>query len=219
MLEIIEIANQNEGFIALLTFVLLSILVPVAVFAYRTLSSRITSARTEEEINRIEKIRAEFYSHLKITDESSGFGPFLIRDVDRDRLYFDGDENEFCKKGAPPSFKVCLVDTSVHGIRVYHGMPERIKSFEDGSRWCLADESDEGTILAHPVGEIPFSSIIAVNWYGDPATHFPHIYCRFDHDQGWPYKKFEYCERAECMRGWPLYIPRLEADKLVRKRF
>jgi hypothetical protein len=219
MREIIHMANENEGFIALLTFVLLSILGPLGIFAYRTVSARITTARTEDEITRIEKIRSEFYTNLKIIDEASGFGPFLIRDVDRDRLYFDGDESEFSKKGAPPSFKVGLVDTSVHGICVYHGMPERIKPFEDGSRWCLADKGDEGAILVHPVGVISFSSIVAVNWHGDPATHFPHIYCRFDQAQGWPYRKFEYCERVECVRGWPLYIPKVEADKLVRKRF
>ena len=219
MQVIVELANQNEGFIALLTFILISILVPISIYAYRKISARITKGRSEEEIRRIEKIRAEFYSRLKIIDDSSTFGLFLIRDVNRDRLYFDGDEKEFSKQGPPPSFKVTIVDMSVHGLLAYYGWPERIKQFENGSRWCLAEKPDDGSILVHPIGEIPFSSIVAVNWHGDPANHFPHIFCRFDQSKGWPFKRVDYCERQDCVRGWPLYIPKVNADDLVRIRY
>jgi hypothetical protein len=218
-MTIIEWANKNDGFIGLATFLLLSVLIPLGFWFVRKLSSRLSSSVSAEEVRRIEGIRAEFYTRMKVIDERSAYGPFLIRDVSRDRLYFDGDDAEFSKPGPPPSFKVTVVDMDVHGVRVYSGQPERIKRIADEQSWCLAQSDDPGFVLAHPIGVIPFSSIVAVNWHGDPATHYPHIYCHFDQVGGWPFKRFEYCERQPCIRGLDLYIRLVAADDLIRRKF
>lgn len=218
-MNIIEWANQNDGFIGLATFALLSIFVPLGLWLFRGLSSRLTSAVSAEEVRRIEGIRAEFYTRLQLIDERSAYGPFLICDVSRDRLYFDGDEPEFSKRGAPPSFKVTVIDMDVHGVRVYSGQPERIKRILNEPTWCLAQPEDDGAVLVHPIGVIPFSSIVAVNWHGDPATLFPHIFCHFDQSGGWPFKRFEYCERKSCIRGLYLYKPVVASDDLIRRQF
>lgn len=212
-------ANQNEGFIALLTFVLVSILVPLLRGPFKRLSEQLSHATSETEIRRTEALRAEFYTNLKHIDQSRGYGPFLIRDVARDQLYFNGDDAEFSRKAPPPSFQVQVVDMSVFGVRVYHGLPERIKKIENDSTWCLASEGDEYAVMVHPIGIIPFSMIVAVNWHGDPANTFPHIFCRFDGARGWPYKKFEYCECAEIREGRDYYSPLLDADALLRRKF
>lgn len=58
MRVIVEFANQNEGFIALLTFLLISILVPISIFAYRKISARITKGRSEEEFKESRNFRS-----------------------------------------------------------------------------------------------------------------------------------------------------------------
>ena len=216
---IIDWANQNEGVIALLTFTLISILVPLSRVFLKRIEAKVSRSVDEDEIRRIEQIRAEFYSNLKFIDKQTAYGRFLIRDISREQLYFDGDEPEFDKKGAPPSYRVQLVDMSVHGVRVAIGWPERIKSIEDGSTWCLADEDDEGGKLVFTIATIPFSSIVAVNWHGDPAYTHPHIFCRYDQKHGWPYKKVEYCESIEMREGFCLYDPIVEVDQVVRRNF
>lgn len=219
MKTIVDWANANEGFIALLTFILISILVPLLRMMFKSIDSKVSRSVSEDEIRRVEKLRAEFYTNLEHIDADNGYGPFLIRDVARDKIYFDGDEGEFKKKGAPPSFKVQVEGMSVHGVRVYQGWPEYVKKIVDDDTWCLADKEDEGAILVHPIAIIPFSAIVAVNWHGDPATLFPHIFCRFECGGGWPYKTVEYCESTVTREGWDLYVPHVEATKVIRHRY
>ncbi|MDD2764743.1 MAG: hypothetical protein PHE83_12300 [Opitutaceae bacterium] len=218
--EVVNWANGNGGFLTLLSLICISLLFPFGRWLLARFDRALGRARSEDEIRRIEGIRSEFYQKLKFIDSAADYGPVLIRDVARDCLYFDGDEKEFTKNKSPPSFKVGLIGLSVHGIRVYAGhFPTKIKQISDGKTWCLADDADSDAQSGHPIGVIPFSSIVSVNWHGDPAHTFPHVFCRFDGPGGWPYKIVEYCERRQMSEGWNLYEPLVDAGKVIQKKF
>jgi len=64
------------------------------------------------------------------------------------------------------------------------------------------DEQGDITVLL--VGEIPYDSIVEVNWEGDEYYSFPHIYCHFNHNDE-PYERLFYCEKIDMGHGHTYY--------------
>lgn len=217
--NLIDWANQNDGFIGLLEVAIIGIALPVLFWATRGLSRRLSKAVSGEEVRRLEKIRDEIYGKLEFIDQEVAYGRVLIRDIARDKLYFDGDE-EPCK-GPPPSFRASIEDFDVFGMRIVCGWPKHIKPIEAGDWWCFADEGDSEAVLAYPVATLPFSMIEAVNWHGDPAFPYPHIYCRYEEPEGWPYKKMDWCKSVAHEVPFPrrYMMPVVGEAKLQQKKF
>jgi hypothetical protein len=217
--DLIKWSNANEGFLNLIGLVVFSSLFPFIFWIQSRIKGWLRRARSDEEIRRIETIRSEFYRNLKFIGPLVDYGPVLIRDVARDRLYFNGDEREFEKGRVAPSFKAQLCGVTVHGIRVYAGPPERIKRIVDRDTWSLAAEDDPDGKVMRRLGTIPFSSIVAVNWHGDPAHTFPHVYCHYDGIRGTPFKVVEFCDVHAMQEGWSVYEPMVDVDKVIQERF
>jgi hypothetical protein len=217
--DIVTWANQNAGFISMLGLLVIVVLSPFGLWFLNRVEGAVTRVRTDEEIRKAEVIRREMHEKITWIDPASDYGPVLIRDVARDHLYFDGDDGKFAKRTPPPSFRATLVGLSVHGVRVYAGFPTRIKMVGDQTTWCLADADDPNSVVAHPIGVIPFMSIVCVNWHGDPACTFPHVFCRFDGTRGWPYKVVEFCEKGQMSEGWNLYRPLVDSERIIDQKF
>ena len=84
---------------------------------------------------------------------------------------------------------------------------------ESGLRFHDKDDGDAGKVKAFLIGEIPYDSIVAVNWEGDEYYSFPHIYCYFNH-QGQPYARLVYCEKNEMGHGIIHYSDIAEYDEI-----
>ena len=217
--EIIDWANANDGFIGLFTAIVLPVVLLLFRSTLKSLSRNIGNAVDEAEIIRIERLRDEIHNRATYRNKETGYGDFLIRDVERDRSYPPELVSNPSSSKPPSSYQVLLVDFAPHGLRVLQGMAERIKQVVDESTWCLASDEDKDAYTAYIVSVIPYSGIVAINWHGDPVNPFPHIFCRFDGMRGWPYSKIEYCECRPLNDKFDIYLRLVDALDVTRRKF
>ena len=136
--------------------------------------------------------------------------------MDRVDSYPDIDETE---KGISPWFRVALLDTYKRGARIGLRIGN-LTECENGYRYTDYKAGEKGDIRAFFIGEIPYESIVAVNWDGDEFYYFPHIYCHFNHN-GEPYERLVYCREIEMGNGHKHYsdIAEYESVKLNSDSF
>jgi len=147
-----------------------------------------------------EKLRKECDKELLKIRSQNLRRDSIIRDVDRVDGYPNIDDDE---TGISPWFKVGILETYTKGVRV--GLQVvGLKECEAGYRFVDYKTKEESDLRAYLVGEIPFDSIVTVNWEGDEYYYFPHIYCHFNID-GEPYEKLMYCEKVDMGNGIDYY--------------
>ena len=170
-----------------------------------------TFSSNAEKIHHAEKLRKDFNKELaKIRAEGLN-GDVVIRDIDR----FDGYPNdEDTNEGISPSFRVGLIGTYTKGVKVSL-MIGSLTHGEYGYRFTNHENGEEGDITVFLIGEIPYTSILDVNWDGDEYYGFPHVYCYFDHDGG-PYENLDFCKRIDMENG-PVHYQKVASLEKVRE--
>lgn len=153
-----------------------------------------------DKIRHREQLRKKFEDELSKIRARNLRRDIVIRDVDRVDGYPNVDENE---KGISPWFKVGILETYTRGIKVGLSIVALTQS-ENGLRYTDHKVNEEKDITAYLIGEIPFDSIVTVNWEGDEYYYFPHIYCHFNHD-GQPYERLTFCEKIDMGHGHNYY--------------
>jgi hypothetical protein len=114
-------------------------------------------------------------------------GEAIIRDLKRLDSYPDVDERN---KGISSWFKVELKDLYHRGIEAFISFPRELVMDEKQGKWRFAKSDEEKEkILAYPVGRVPFDCIEEIDWEGDEYYPIPHIYCRFEMQDGQPYEE------------------------------
>lgn len=143
-----------------------------------------------------EKMRREFDKQLSALNAKKLRTDVIIRDVDRVDGYPDIDERE---KGISPWFRSGLFDLYTKGIRVGLRIG-KLTACQGGYRYTNYNGGEAGDIKVFLLGEIPYDSIVAVNWDGDEYYDYPHIYCHFSYEEG-PYERLVYCEKIDMGHG------------------
>ncbi len=171
---------------------------------YPYIGRKKTSSRAfeslDEKINHREKLRKEFENELFKISAKKLRSDVIIRDVDRVDDYPNETEEE---SGISAWFRLGMLETYTKGVRVLLrvGM---LKQLDDCLRYTNYKIGEKGDIKAFLIGEIPYDSIVTVNWKGDEYYNFPHIYCYFDHG-GEPYERLIFCEKKYLENGYAHY--------------
>lgn len=116
----------------------------------------------------------------------------IVRDVHNDSLY---PENEYNKSiGISSWFKAEILRPYHRGISLIIGI-ESIQINPDGG-WQVVKYGAEQVkgatyINALVIGNVPYDSVVAIDFDGDEYYHFPHLYCEFSFS-GQPYEKIWY---------------------------
>jgi hypothetical protein len=154
-----------------------------------------------EIIHHREKLRKE--SEIFFAKLPNDYLPsVIIRDIDRIDDYPNvEDENE--GEGISSWFKLALLETYARGIKVVLRISE-LTLCENGLRHTKYNEGEKGDVKAFLIGEIPYDSIVTVNWDGDDYYSSPHIYCHFNQN-GEPYEKLVFCEKTDMGNGHYYY--------------
>lgn len=162
--------------------------------------SKPTFASNAEKIRHREQLRKEFEKELLEIKTKDLRSDIIIRDVDRVDGYPNTDDED---TGISAWFRLGLLETYTRGIRVLLriGM---LTQYENGYRYTDYNSGEKGDIKAFLVGEIPYDSIVTVNWEGDEYYYFPHIYCHFNH-VGEPYERLIFCEKVDMGHGHSYY--------------
>lgn len=152
-----------------------------------------------ERILHRENLRKEFDNELLEIKSKQLRTDAIIRDIDRIDGYPEVDESE----GISAWFRLGLLETYTRGIRVglrIGGLTE----CEEGFRFTNYKDGEESDITAYLIGEIPYDSIVTVNWEGDEYYSFPHIYCHFNHNAE-PYERLYFGEKVDMGNGHNFY--------------
>ena len=124
----------------------------------------------------------------------------IIRDVDRFDGYPKVDEEE---QGISSWFRAGFIGTYTRGIKV--GLQiGTLTACKNGYRYTNHGDGESGDIKVFLIGEIPYDSIIEVNWDGDEYYYFPHIYCFFNYN-GEPYERLAFCEKIDMGHDYTYY--------------
>lgn len=153
-----------------------------------------------ELVHHREKLRKEFDQELLKIRAEKLRRDVIIRDIDRVDGYPNTDDED---SGISSWFRIGILETYTRGIKVglrWVGLTE----CEGGYRYTDYKNNEEKEISALLVGEIPFESIVTVNWEGDEYYYFPHIYCYFNNN-GEPYERLFFCEKVDMGNGIDYY--------------
>jgi hypothetical protein len=169
-------------------------------------------ASAADKIKHREALRKEFENKLSEIWAKKLRSDVIIRDVDRVDGYLNTNEDEI---GISAWFRVGLLETYTRGVRVLLriGM---LTQTDNGLRFTDYKAGEKGEIKAFLIGEIPFDSIVTVNWEGDEYYNFPHIYCHFDHE-GEPYERVILCEKVDMGHGHTYYKEIAEYDEIRKE--
>ena len=154
-----------------------------------------------EKIRHREQLRKEFEQELLEIRSKDLRTDVIIRDVDRVDGYPNVEDDE--SEGISAWFRLGLLETYTRGVRVALriGM---LTQCDDGFRYTDYKNGEKGDVKAYLIGEIPFDSIVTVNWDGDEYYYFPHIYCHFNHNAE-PYERLIFCEKVDMGNGHNYY--------------
>ena len=153
-----------------------------------------------EKVKHRETLRKEFERELRETRAKKLRSDVIIRDVDRVDGYPNTSEEE---TGISPWFRLGMLETYTKGVKVLLRIGNLTQT-DGGLRYTDHKAGEKGDIKAFLIGEIPFDSIVAVNWEGDEYYYFPHIYCHFNHE-GEPYERLIFCEEVDMGSGHTYY--------------
>lgn len=156
-------------------------------------------ASKADQVKHREKLRKEFDEELMKIRANKLRRDVIIRDIDRVDGYPNTDEDH----GISSLFRIAILNTYTRGVRVGLSI-DGLTEYEDGYRYTDYKNKEESDISAYLVGEIPFDSIVTVNWDGDEYYYFPHIYCYFN-DNGEPYERLMFCEKVDMGDGIDYY--------------
>jgi len=197
--NIIKWANENGGFLSLITLVVGFFLYPLLGKIAKLLKVKHKKRTYKlDEIAHQLKIKREIeqnFRQLKYTEEF----PILIRDCDRDCHYL---KTPSVNRGISSYFKLWLVYLYEKGIMVSFGALQiQYIKYDDTKRiWHFCELDDPGGKKVWMVGKIPYSHIFKIDWQGDAYEPFPHFYCLFD-NKSEPYEDIFYCERIQTQEG------------------
>lgn len=163
-------------------------------------SSAPAFASPAEKVKHREGLRKEFEKELSEIKAKKLRSDIIIRDVDRVDGYPNTKEEE---TGISAWFRLSLLETYTKGIKVLLNIGMLVET-DHGLRFADYKAGEKGDIKAFLVGEIPFDSIVTVNWDGDEYYYFPHIYCHFNHE-GEPYDRLILCEKIDMGHGHTYY--------------
>lgn len=183
-----------------------------ALFPYigkRKITTPEYSSNAEKILHR-EKLRKEFEKELIEIKTKELRSDIIIRDIDRVDGYPEVDE----KKGISAWFRLGLLEIYTRGVRVGLRIGGLTKC-EGGFRYTNYDKNEKADITSYLIGEIPFDSIVTVNWDGDEYYYFPHIYCHFNHN-GEPYERLFYGEKVDMGNGHFYYREISEYDSVSK---
>ncbi len=153
-----------------------------------------------ERVKHRETLRKQFETKLHELRAKNLRSDVIIRDVDR----VDGYPNTFEEDTEISSwFRLGMLETYTKGVKVLL-RTVNLTQTDDGLRYADHKAGEEGDIKLFLVGEIPFDSIVTVNWEGDEYYFVPHIYCHFNHG-GEPYERLIFCELADMGYGHTYY--------------
>jgi hypothetical protein len=153
-------------------------------------------ASPAEKVKHRETLRKEFEGELSEIRAKKLRSDVIIRDVDRVDGYPNTNEEE---TGISAWFRLGMLETYTKGVKVLLRIGNLTQT-DNGLRYSDHKTGEKGDIKAFLIGEIPFDSIVAVNWEGDEYYYFPHIYCHFDHG-GEPYDRLIFCEEVDMGHG------------------
>jgi hypothetical protein len=149
-----------------------------------------------ERVKHRESFRIIFERELSEIRTKELRSDVIIRDVDRVDGYPNASDEE---TGISSWFRIGLLETYTRGVKVLLRIVNLTQTNE-GLRYTRHQAGEKGDIKAFLIGEIPFDSIVAVNWEGDEYYSFPHIYCHFDY-AGEPYERLVFCEEVDMGHG------------------
>jgi len=117
----------------------------------------------------------------------------IVRDVHQDNTYPDSNYYD-CGIGISPWFKAEVLRPYYRGLSLIVGI-EQIQINEDRS-WRVIKAGETAPagaffINAFVIGNIPYDSIVAIDWDGDEYYNFPHVYCEYTF-AGQPYEEVWY---------------------------
>ena len=153
-----------------------------------------------EKVKHRETLRKEFEGELTEMRAKKLRSDVIIRDVDRVDGYPNTSDEE---TGISSWFRLGMLETYTKGVKVLLQIGNLTQT-EGGLRYTDHKAGEKGDIKAFLIGEIPFDSIVAVNWEGDEYYYFPHIYCHFNHE-GEPYERLIFCEKVDMGNGHTYY--------------
>jgi hypothetical protein len=145
-------------------------------------------------------MRKDFAGKLTTLNAKKLRTDVIIRDVDRVDGYPQTDAED---KGISPWFRVGLIDLYTKGVRIGLRIG-KLTACQHGYRYTNYNGGERGDIKVSLVGEIPYDSIVTVNWDGDEYYDYPHIYCHFNYAEG-PYERLLYCEKIDTGHGYVHY--------------
>jgi len=158
--------------------------------ALRWVAKKLAGPSSSKKIEYRLQLKEEFASNLRPPDRYGTRGQAIIRDVERADSYPDTHEKS---KHTSPWFKVELKDLYYRGVEVFIAFPRYVVMDEKTRKWrFVASKEGKNTIVAYPVGRIPFDNIKEVDWYGDECYDIPHIYCDFHRRRRDPFEEIVY---------------------------
>jgi hypothetical protein len=163
-------------------------------------SSTPVFANPAEKVKHRETLRKEFEKEFSEIRAKNLRSDVIIRDVDRVDGYPNTSEEE---TGISAWFRLGMLETYTRGVKVLLNIG-MLTETDIGLRYTNHKAGEKGDIKAFLIGEIPYDSIVSVNWEGDEYYYFPHIYCHFDH-KGEPYKRLILCEKVDMGNGHAFY--------------
>ena len=153
-----------------------------------------------EKVKHRETLRKEFEAELNEIWAKKLRSDVIIRDVDRVDGYPNTSEEE---TGISSWFRLGMLEIYTKGVKVLLRIGNLTQT-DDGLRYTDHKAGEKGDVKAFLIGEIPFDSIVTVNWEGDEYYYFPHIYCHFNHG-GEPYERLIFCEEVDMGHGHTYY--------------
>ncbi len=166
----------------------------------RPKTSKAVFSSPAEQVRHREQLRKEFQYELGEMSAKNIRSDVIIRDVDRVDGYPNAQKGD---SGISSWFRIGLLETYTRGVKflLRTGM---LTSTDQGLRYTDRKAGEKGDTRAFLIGEVPYDSIISVNWSGDEYYYSPHIYCHFDHN-GEPYERLIYCVEVDMGHGHTYY--------------
>lgn len=184
-------ANDNQGVLAVITFVLPTI----GLIAWRLVKR--VRGRTErreiaEEFAHAEKLKKEMEQRAEWEPVSGSYGEYLIRDTDRKLRY---TEENHSKEEARHSI---VVLTKIHKEHLEFtagsNFAKHIKQI--GDSWYFAAENDEDAIQVEYVYWINYRDIVCMRWETDDYWEWPQVCCRFETPKKFPFTRMFFGQRV-----------------------
>lgn len=191
VIEFVRWANENQGVLAVITFVLPAI----GLVAWRLIKR--VRGRTErraiaEEFAHAANLKREMDERAEWEPVWGSYGEYLIRDADRK---LPNSEENHSKEEARHSI---VVLTQIHKEHLEFtagsNFAKHIKQV--GDSWYFAAANDENAIQVEYVYWINYRDIVCVRWETDEYWEWPQVCCRFETPKKFPFTRMFF---GQCM--------------------